>query len=425
MLTANVFSQASIIRETSKRTMRRLYYMVTPQTKQKWITRNLIVLSLVSFTQDAASELMYPLMPLFLTGVLAAPAIVLGIVEGAAEVTAGVSKYFAGKASDRIGSKALITTGYAFAGLGKLFVASALVWPMVLFGRMIDRVGKGIRSAPRDALITKSVEPSHFARAFGFHRSADTFGAVIGPIVALIGLAVLDNNVRAVMWWAVIPAALSVVISLFIKDIRIKDSIETVSGVKGKLDPLPGPFWKAAIPFVIFALTNLPDTLLLLRLSQLGTSMTNVVLAYIGFNLVYTLAAYPAGIIADRLSAYTVYSIGLAAFAVTYITIGQLTEPSPVMYVAVALYGFFPALTDGIGKAVVSHTVPKTMHGRAQGVFQSLSGGSILLAGIWAGLLWSTGSGSGSVPMTIAGVLAGVGAIVLLLMHSTRPLEEH
>ena len=399
--------------------------MSSSQTKQKWITRNLIVLSLVSLTQDAASELMYPLMPLFLTGVLAAPAIVLGVVEGAAEVTAGASKYFAGKASDRIGSKVLITTGYAFAGIGKLFVASAIVWPMVLFGRMIDRVGKGIRSAPRDALITKSVEPTHYARAFGFHRSADTFGAVIGPIVALIGLALLDNNVRAVMWWAVIPAVLSVVISLFVKDIRIKESKEIVNGAKEKLDPLPRPFWLAVIPFVIFALTNLPDTMLLLRLSQIGTSMTNVVLAYIGFNLVYTFAAYPAGIIADRLSAYTVYAIGLVAFAVTYITIGQLDKPSPAMYFAVALYGFFPALTDGIGKAVVSHTVPKTMHGRAQGVFQSLSGGAILIAGIWAGVLWSSGSGHGSLPMTIAGGLAGMGAIALLIAHSTRPLEEH
>jgi len=399
--------------------------MPLAKTKQKWVTRNLIVLSLVSLTQDAASDLMYPLMPLFLTGVLAAPAIVLGIVEGAAELTAGVSKYFAGKASDRIGSKVLITTGYAFAGIGKLLVASAVVWPMVLFGRMIDRVGKGIRSAPRDALITKSVEPSHYARAFGFHRSADTFGAVIGPIIALVGLAVLDNNIRAVMWWAVIPAVLSVIFTFFVKDVKIKESKETVSGAKEKLDPLPRPFWVAVIPFVIFALTNLPDTLLLLRLSQIGTSMTNVVLAYIGFNLVYTFAAYPAGIIADRLSATTVYAIGLAAFAITFIAIGQLDKPSPAMYIAVALYGFFPALTDGIGKAVVSHTVPKSMHGRAQGVFQSLSGGSILIAGIWAGLLWSRGSGHGSLPMTIAGGLAGIGAITLLILRSTRPLETH
>lgn len=398
--------------------------MEAAASKPKWITRNLIVLSLVSFTQDAASELMYPLMPLFLTGVLAAPAIVLGIVEGAAEVTAGVSKYFAGKASDRIGSKTLITTGYAFAGLGKLFVAGAIFWPMVLFGRVVDRIGKGIRSAPRDALITKSVEPSHYARAFGFHRSADTFGAVLGPVLALIGLSALNNDVRAVMWWAVIPAVLSVVISLFIQDVRVKVS-KPQGNTSEVLERLPSGFWNAALPFVIFALTNLPDTMLLLRLSQLGTSMTNVVLAYIGFNLVYTLAAYPAGIIADKLSAYTVYAIGLIAFATTYITLGRLTEPSVLMYVAVALYGFFPALTDGIGKAIVSHTVPKNMHGRAQGVFQSLSGGAILLAGIWSGLLWTKGSGNGSLPMTIAGVFAGVSAIVLLLLHSTRPLEEH
>ena len=365
---------------------------------------------------------MYPLMPLFITGVLAAPPIVLGIVEGAAEVTAGVSKYFAGKASDRIGSKSLITAGYGLAGLGKLFVASALAWPMVLFGRVVDRIGKGIRSAPRDALITKSVEPSHYARAFGFHRSADTFGAVLGPILALIGLAMLNNDVRAVMWWAVIPAMISVVLSFFVKDNKPPRRTERTKKDNTKL---PRNFWLAATPFIVFSFTNLPDTLLLLRLSQIGAPMTHVVLAYIGFNLVYTLAAYPAGIIADRLSAYTVYAIGLIAFALTYLTISRLTEPSPMMYIAVALYGFFPALTDGIGKAIVSHTVPKTMHGRAQGVFQSLSGGAILIAGIWAGLLWSKGANHGALPMAIAGALAGIGGIALLLTRSYRPLEEH
>ena len=398
--------------------------MVAKSEKTSWISRNLIVLSLVSFTQDAASELMYPLMPLFITGVLAAPAIVLGVVEGAAEITAGVSKYFAGKASDRVGSKTFITTGYGLAGIGKLFVASAVIWPMVLFGRVIDRIGKGIRSAPRDALITKSVEPSHYARAFGFHRSADTFGAVLGPILALIGLAALNNDVRAVMWWAVIPAGLSVVISLFIREEKRAEQ-PTVKAKESSVEKLPTAFWHAAIPFIVFALTNLPDTMLLLRLSQIGTSTTHVVLAYIGFNLVYTFAAYPAGIIADRLSAYTVYAIGLLAFAITYIAIGRLTSESPIMYLAVAMYGFFPALTDGIGKAIVSHTVPKTMHGRAQGVFQSLSGGAILIAGVWAGLLWNSGSGHGALPMTVAGILAGAGAVTLLLMRSTRPLEAH
>ena len=363
-------------------------------------------------------------MPLFITGVLAAPAIALGIVEGAAEVTAGVSKYFAGRASDRIGSKTLITTGYGLAGIGKLFVASAVAWPMVMFGRVVDRIGKGIRSAPRDALITKSVKPSHYARAFGFHRSADTLGAVLGPFVALLGLMALGNSpqaLRTIMWWAVIPAVLSVIITFFVKDNK------PIPAETNQIDatPLPKSFWYAALPFIVFSLTNLPDTMLLLRLNQVGASMTHVVLAYIGFNLVYTFAAYPAGVIADKLSAYVVYAIGLVAFSITYIAIGRVSKESAIMYVAVALYGFFPALTDGIGKAIVSHTVPKTMHGRAQGVFQSLSGGSILIAGIWAGLLWTHGNGHGSLPMTIAGVLAGVGALALLLMHSYRPLEQH
>lgn len=376
-----------------------------------WLTRNLVIISLVSLMQDAAAEIMYPLMPLFLTGVLAAPAIVLGVVEGCAELAMGVSKYLAGKASDRVGRKTFITAGYGLAGIGKMIVASSVVWPTVLFGRVFDRVGKGVRSTPRDALITNSVEPSHYGRAFGFHRSADTLGAVIGPIIALIGLSALNDNVRAVMWWAVIPAGISVLLTLFIKD---GISSRTKTEIAESQEPLPREFWVASLPFILFALTNLPDTLLLLRLSQIGTSMTDVVLAYVAFNTVYSLAAYPAGIVADKMSPQIVYAMGLAAFAITYLTIGQLSGPSPLMYGVVALYGLFPALTDGVGKAAVSHSVPKLVHGKAQGVFQSLNGGAILIAGIWGGLLWTSGNGHGSVPMTIAGVGAAIGAITLI-----------
>jgi MFS family permease len=176
----------------------------------------------------------------------------------------------------------------------------------------------------------------------------------------------------------------------------------------------------SAWPFIAVALTNLPDTMLLLRLSEMGMSTTHVVLSYVAFNTVYTLAAYPAGIIADKFSPHTVYAIGLIAFAATYITLGQMTTASPVAFVVVALYGFFPALTDGVGKAIVSHTIPKTLHGRGQGIFQSLNGGAILIAGIWGGLLWSVGSGNGSLPMTIAGIGAGIGAIGMLAVARHR-----
>jgi len=370
--------------------------------------------------QDAASEIMYPLMPLFLTGVLAAPAIVLGIVEGSAELAMGVSKYYAGRASDKYGRKTFISAGYGLAGVGKMVVASSVFWPTVLVGRVVDRIGKGIRSTPRDALLTNSVEPTHYSRVYGFHRSADTLGAVIGPIIALIGLSLLHNNVRAVMWWAIIPALLSLGLTFLIKDGKPKP--EVAKAVEGA--PMPRAFWTSAIPFIAVALTNLPDTMLLLRLAQIHMSTTHVVLAYIAFNTVYTLAAYPAGVIADKFSPHTVYAVGLIAFAITYITLGQLTSPSPLVYAVVALYGFFPALTDGVGKAVVSHTIPKLLHGRGQGIFQSLNGGAILIAGIWGGLLWSAGSGNGSVPLTIAGIGAGVAAIGMLAIARHRNSHE-
>lgn len=388
---------------------------------KSWLSRNLVIISLISLMQDAAAEIMYPLMPLFLTGVLAAPAIVLGVVEGCAELAMGLSKFLAGKTSDRVGRKTFITTGYGLAGIGKMIVASSVVWPTVLFGRVFDRIGKGIRSTPRDALITNSVDPTHYGRAFGFHRSADTLGAVIGPIIALIGLSVLNNDVRAVMWWAVIPAVLSVLLTLLIRDGKTARTPAEIEIIK---DPLPKQFWVKALPFILIALTNLPDALLLLRLSEIGTSMTDVVLAYVAFNTVYSLAAYPAGVLADKMSPQIVYAIGLGAFSITYITIGQLSGPSPMMFGIVALYGLFPALTDGVGKAVVSHSVPQLVHGKAQGVFQSLNGGAILVAGIWGGLLWTSGSGHGSVPMTIAGVGAAVGAIALIWQNRVGGSRE-
>lgn len=374
-----------------------------------WLTRNLVVLSLVSLTQDAASELMYPLMPLFLAGVLAAPPVVLGVVEGVAEVAAGVSKFLAGRRSDRVGRRRFITVGYGLAGLGKVIVAASVAWPSVLIGRAIDRVGKGVRSAPRDAMITESTAPEHYSRAIGFHRSADTFGAVLGPVFALIGLSLLDGDVRAVMWWAVVPAVASVLLTLLVREARIPHTAESVDA--GHEQPLPTGFWRAIAPLVVVQLVNLPDTLLLLRLSQLGASTTNVVLAYIAFNAVYTLAAYPAGVVAASLRPTTVYAMGLAAFAVAYTGLGLLHTAGIAAYLLVALYGLFPALTDGIGKSIVAHAAPRAIHGKAQGLYQSLVGGSVLVAGTWGGLTWSLGAGSGSVPFITAGVLAGVGAL--------------
>lgn len=373
-----------------------------------WLTRNLILLSLVSLTQDAASELMYPLMPLFLAGVLAAPPVVLGIVEGVAEVAAGVSKFLAGRRSDRVGRRRFITTGYGLAGLGKVIVAASVAWPTVLLGRAVDRVGKGVRSAPRDAMLTASTEPEHYSRAIGFHRSADTLGAVIGPIFALIGLSVLNGDVRAVMWWAIIPAVMSVLLTFLVREPTTPQSPTTAAPHE---EPLSRHFWTTIAPIIVVQLVNLPDTLLLLRLNQLGASTTQVVLAYIAFNAVYTLAAYPAGVVAAALRPSRVYAVGLVAFAIAYTGLGLLHHAGVTAYLLVALYGLFPALTDGIGKSMVAHAAPRAIHGKAQGAYQSLVGGAVLVAGTWGGLAWSLGRGSGAVPFTVAGALGAVGAV--------------
>jgi MFS family permease len=382
----------------------------------RWLSRNLVVLTLVSFMQDAASELLYPLLPLLITGVLAAPPVVLGVIEGAAEVSAGVARYVSGRWSDRRGRKVFVGAGYSLAAVGKVLVAAATAWPMVLAGRVVDRLGKGIRGAPRDALIASSVPPTARGRAFGFHRAGDTLGAVIGPLLGLWALAALDGDVQAALWWAVVPATVSALLVLLVREpARTVPPDPPPATTTGRLrSPLPRRFWRVVTVLVGFALVNFPDTLVLLRVIDLGYSTTQVVLAYVLFNVVYTVASYPAGVLTDRWPRGLVYGTGMVAFAVAYLGLG-LVDRGPWVFVLLAVYGLFPAFTDGVGKAWISALVPAELLGRGQGVYQALNSGAILIAGTWAGLLWGAGSGAGTVPLLVSGCLGLVAAAVLLL----------
>ena len=385
---------------------------------KKWLSKNLIVLTLVSLTQDAASDLLYPLLPLLLTGVIGAAPLALGVIEGCAEAAAGFSKLYAGKFSDRIGRKPFVVSGYTLAGIGKVFVVMATTWPIVLTGRVTDRIGKGMRSSPRDALINDSVPKEHLGKAFGFHRAGDNLGAVIGPGLALIGLSLLNDDVRAVAKWALIPAVLSGLLTLFVRETYVKQSKQEI--LESKSYALTRDVKIRIITLVAIQLTNIPDALLLLRLHQIGFSAKGVVAAYMLFSAVSTVLSYPAGVIADKVNPRIVYSLGLVAFGTGYLTLG-LTSNHSIAILAIIIYGIFPALTDGIGKAWIASVSPSAHRGKIQGVYQSSMNFAVLGAGIWGGALWTTGSIQWSLVVAGAGSLIGSGVLLAIRPPHVQP----
>jgi MFS family permease len=383
--------------------------LVTVTNRHSWLTRNVRVLSFVSFLQDTASELLYPLLPIYLTAVLGAPPAVVGAVEGAAEGAASLTKVASGPLGDRFARRPLIATGYGMAALGKLIVAAAGAWPGVLAGRVVDRLGKGLRGAPRDALLVEGIDDRQRGRVFGFHRMADTFGAVIGPLLGLAGYELLDHRIGPVLYLAVIPAVISVPLVFVSRETprppRVRPPL--FAGARR----LPPRYWQVVAFLVAFSLANFPDALLLLRLNEIGFSVPAVIFAYVAYNAVYAVASYPAGMLADRFSRRMVYGVGLVFFAVGYVGLG-LTTDRAVAWLLIAAYGVFTACYDGVGKAWVSTLVGADLQSSAQGIYQGTSGFAMLLAGLWAGLLWGS---DGRLPLLISGAAGAVFAAVLLL----------
>ena len=382
-----------------------------------WLTPNLRALAAVSFLQDAASELLYPILPIFLTVTLGAPAAVVGAVEGVAEGVAAVTKLLAGRLADRQAKRPLIALGYGLAAVGKILLAVATSWPVVLLGRGVDRVGKGIRSAPRDALLMVDVPAAQRGRVFGFHRAADTAGAVVGPAVGLALYELLNHHLRPLLIIAVIPAVLSVLFVRAVGEGAPRAAARTESGPPGAL-PLSRPLRRLLTVLTMFSLVNFPDALLLLRAHDLGLSTASVIAAYIAYNAVYAAGAYPAGALSDRLPRHLIFALGLAFFAVGYLGLGLARAPW-LVFVLLPLYGGFAACTDGVGKAWVSSLAPPGRQGAAQGLYQAMGGGAVLLAGLWAGLLWH---GSGTLPLLVSGgAAAGLSVILLVTGHRLAP----
>lgn len=378
-----------------------------------WLTPNLRVLCGVSFLADTASELVYPILPIFLTGVLGAPAAVVGAVEGLAEAAAAVTKILAGRLGDRFRRRPLIALGYGLAAVGKVLVAVAVSWPIVLAGRCVDRFGKGVRGAPRDALLMVDADPAAKGRIFGVHRAADTAGAVLGPAIGLVLYELLDHRMRPLLLIAVVPAIAAVVL---IAAVREKPAAPATSAPESRpmrvaAGPLPTRLKSVITLLTLFSLVNFPDSLLLLRAHQLGLSVAGVIGAYILYNLAYALLAYPAGAVSDRLPRHLVFAAGLACFAIGYLGLGLASGPAWV-FVVLPLYGGFAAATDGVGKAWIADLAPAARQSTAQGLYQGLSGGAILIAGLWAGLAWH---GDGRIPLLISGGVGLALAAVLVL----------
>lgn len=375
------------------------------------LSRNVKVLGLVSLAQDAGSEMMYPLLPRFITGTLGAPVVALGAAEGLADAVAAAMKLVAGRLADGR-RRPWIAAGYAIATFGKIIVAAATVWPMVIVGRAVDRVGKGIRGVPRDALIADETNPGNRGRAFGYHRSLDTIGAVIGPLLALLLLRVLDGRIRIAVALAVIPAAISVGLVAFVRERARPASHAAAARTAGQRPTLPAGVKRLLVPMVVFGLVNSTDALLLQHAGDVGLSTTQVVLVYAMFNAVYASLGYPVGKWVDRVPHKVPFALGLALFAIAYIGLG-MSHSAVAVWVLMPLYGCFPAMTDGVARAWLSDLSTPQTRTWVLGVHGAATGAAILGAGIWSGLAWGH---AGRLPLVISGVIAAAVAVWIALM---------
>jgi len=352
------------------------------------ISKNVFVLGLVSFFNDVASEMIYPLVPIFLTSILGAPVAIVGLIEGIAESTASILKVISGWLSDKWQKrKSFVVAGYSFSAISKILLSLASSWPFVLIARFIDRFGKGTRTSARDALIAESSKSSVRGKAFGFHRALDTLGAVIGPLLALLAVHFLDNKFRLIFFLAFIPAFIGILLLLFFVKEKKKEA-NSSSGFRFSWRELNPSFKIFLLISFIFALGNSSDAFLILRAKNLGLSLTFVVLVYTLFNFTYAIFSTPAGIISDKIGPKKVLLVGFLIFSLVYLFFG-FAPSSFFLWFLFPIYGIYMALTEGVGKAYISNLVPQEKTGTAFGIYQTTVGLTTFFASFIAGILWS------------------------------------
>lgn len=374
-----------------------------PDKKIIGLERNVFFTGLVSFFMDFSSKMIYPLVPIFLSSVLGVNKSVIGLIEGIAESTASLLKVFSGWFSDRIGKrKIFMIAGYGISTLSRPIIALSALWGHVLVFRFIDRFGKGIRGAPRDAIIAESTPMKNLGRSFGFHRGMDTLGAVAGPAVAFILLSFFTGNYRLVFWLSIIPGMIAVMVIVFfirergqVKVPENRDSnprLLSDSPEARTLGPsTPRSFdwrFKAFVAIAtLFAIGNSSDVFLILKATDTGIKETQIPILYLCFNLVYALTSVPAGILSDRIGRKRIMLAGFILFGFIYWGFANASEQKHIWGLFL-LYGVFMGLTEGIQKAYLGTIIPEKFRATGYGIFNTFTGLALFPASVAGGWLW-------------------------------------
>ncbi len=362
-------------------------------------------LGIVSLLADISSEMLYPITPLFLTSVLGASMVSVGFIEGFAEALSSLLKSFAGRWSDGLGKrKAFIGTGYLLAALAKPFIGLASSWTHVFFARALDRTGKGLRTAPRDALLAESVEAKFRGAAFGWHRFMDTCGAVIGPLIAIAYLRRYSDDLRTIFFWAFLPGLASVAVAFTVSEVSAPTIKTKVPTPRFQWSELPPRFRTYLLGWMTFSLANSSDVFLLLRAKQSGLGIISVILLYCLYNATCALLSPYLGGLSDVIGRRKCLIFGLVIFSAVYLGF-SFASTAAHFFVLFAVYGAYMAATDGVGKAFAIDLMPSHQKATAVGILGTVTGISTLVASTLAGLLWERVSSQATFLFGSAGAL--------------------
>lgn len=397
--------------------------MKVSQARILGVSANVFALGIVSFLTDVSSEMIFTIMPLFLSNVLGAGPAIIGLIDGVGEATATTLRLVSGWLSDRLGKrKALAVAGYSLSTLAKPFLYLATHWGMVLGVRFTDRVGKAIRTAPRDALVADSAADSERGKSFGVHRSLDTYGAVLGLAIAALvvylsqrgAVTLARDTYQTLVLISLVPAVLAVIVLLrFVAERAPQRQPSRPTGTVAGNRTFPRQFQIFLGIMVLFTLGRVSDVFLVLRAQNLGLSPVHILLLFVAFNLVYANLSFVAGSLSDRWGRRPVLALGWGSFGLIYLGLAVATAPYQVMGLIV-LYGVSFAATEGVGRAYVADMVGTEKRGTAYGLYHGIVGFAALPASLMVGWLWQTFNPS--VPFYLAAALMGVATVAFLVV---------